>query len=400
MKLPSAWKVKPLSELTQSDRPISYGIVQTGEPLDEGVPCVRVVDLVSRSLDPKRMIKTTQKISQSYKRTILKENDLMFALRGEIGCVAKVNKSLIGANLTRGVALIAPNSSIEPDYLLWQVKSPAVRREMMTEVNGSALQEIPIKSLRKVSIPIAPLEEQKKIAEILSTWDRAIELTDEEIRLEERRLLWILAHLNKLMTAGSEKPTRLTSVVDRLSNGMTYDTKAVLDDGLAITRIETISDGRIDYKKTGYIHESILPGQFAMKAGDILFSHINSLTHLGKVAFYDGRRPLIHGMNLLLIRANEKIRPKLLFYFLRTPNAKKYVASRAKKAINQASINTTELEQMEMHLPSPKLQEELESAIESIEVRAESLRRKSDLLKTQKQGLMQKLLTGKVRVKV
>ena len=100
--VPNGWVEKPLKDICK--KTISYGIVQTGENIGNGIPCVRVVDLSKNTLNPNEMIKTSDEIHQSYKKTILCEGELMIALRGEIGLVKKVTPELIGANITRGLA--------------------------------------------------------------------------------------------------------------------------------------------------------------------------------------------------------------------------------------------------------------------------------------------------------
>lgn len=163
-RIPSSWEVKSLSSLVSPSRLITYGIVQTGENITDGIPCVRVVDLMRSEISPKNMIRTSFKISQQYKRTILMENDIMFALRGSIGHVRLACSSLAGANLTRGIALISPSNLVNPQYLLWALRSPGVRQTVLDGVNGSALQEIPLGNLRNVQVPVPSKEEQLKIS--------------------------------------------------------------------------------------------------------------------------------------------------------------------------------------------------------------------------------------------
>src|SRR5262245_45811968 len=81
--------------------------------------------------------------------------------------------------------------------------------------------------------------------------------------------------------------------------------------GLPITRIETISDAEIDATRVGYANlEEGRHDDWLLKPGDILFSHINSVQHIGKCAIYRGTpKRLIHGMNLLCLRCD---RTKLL----------------------------------------------------------------------------------------
>ncbi|MDA7502722.1 restriction endonuclease subunit S [Akkermansiaceae bacterium] len=167
------WLRKPLKSL--SSKSISYGIVQTGSDVKDGVKCVRVVDLTKPRIDLSELITTTEKISQSYKKTILTEGEIMVALRGMIGLVATVPRELEGSNLTRGIARISPKiSEVHSAYLLWALRSPEARMEFLNQVNGSALKEIPIGGLNKVKVQLTTLPEQKKIADFLTSVDDRI----------------------------------------------------------------------------------------------------------------------------------------------------------------------------------------------------------------------------------
>ncbi|MBQ6963914.1 MAG: restriction endonuclease subunit S [Paludibacteraceae bacterium] len=134
---------------------------------------------------------------------------------------------------------------------------------------------------------------------------------------------------------------RLGDLVTRLTNGITYDVSVTT--GKPVSRIETISNGEINYLKVGYIEDTRGLETYKMQIGDILYSHINSLAHVGKVAFYDGKQELYHGMNLLLLRANNCIDSKFLYICLLTSQAKHAAQTMAKPAVNQASISTEDI---------------------------------------------------------
>jgi type I restriction enzyme, S subunit len=174
-RIPVGWEVIKLSSIVKSDRAITYGIVQTGMHIENGTPCVRVVDLMKHNMAISGMVRTTLKISNQYKRTILEQGDIMFALRGEIGRVRIVDNHLVDANLTRGIALISPSKHYNSKYLLWALRSNNVRKNILDAVNGSALQEIPLGNLRNIEVPIPKMEEQQKIASILNSIDTNIE---------------------------------------------------------------------------------------------------------------------------------------------------------------------------------------------------------------------------------
>ena len=109
---------------------------------------------------------------------------------------------------------------------------------------------------------------------------------------------------------------QLSEVLVLIRNGLT-NTQNKENEGYPVTRIETISVEKINPEKFGYIKniEKAKIDEFKLKEGDILFSHINSVEHIGKTAIYENTPELlIQGMNLLLLRTDkDKIEPK---YFL------------------------------------------------------------------------------------
>lgn len=156
-----------------------------------------------------------------------------------------------------------------------------------------------------------------------------------------------------------------------------------------VTRIETISEAVIDYSKVGYVEN--LTDKYRLQEGDLLLSNINSIKHIGKVAYYDGSRPLYHGMNLLLLRFVAVYNPKYFFYLL-TLN-KNWFEKMAAQAINQASINQSTIENCELFIPIDKREQSaiarILSTIDSAIELTEKLIAKQQRIK---RGLLQDLL--------
>ncbi|WP_060990243.1 restriction endonuclease subunit S [Photobacterium leiognathi] len=173
------WTAHKLQDICT--KTISYGIVQTGENLPNGIPCVRVVDLSKKVMLSSSMIKTSEDIHNSYKKTILCRNEIMIALRGEIGLVRKVTPELVGVNITRGIARLAPTDCVDCDFLLWVLRSNSVKNDLAKKSGGSALQEISLNSLRKVTVLVPTLLEQQKIASVLTAADKEIELLEAKL---------------------------------------------------------------------------------------------------------------------------------------------------------------------------------------------------------------------------
>jgi type I restriction enzyme, S subunit len=180
--IPEDWNVRSLQDSTEATRPISYGIVQTGPYIPNGVPCLRVIDINDGHINKTELIRTSKQISNSYRRTILKAGDLVMPLRGKVGDAGIIDEELEGANLTRGVALLAIRPRLSGAYCAHFISWSATRKRLEQSMNGSALQEIPIATLRSFQIGIPPTgAEQRAIAAVLSDMDAEI------AALEQRR---------------------------------------------------------------------------------------------------------------------------------------------------------------------------------------------------------------------
>ena len=142
---------------------------------------------------------------------------------------------------------------------------------------------------------------------------------------------------------------KLQDVIDLIRNGTTeYQSDNVSE--YPVTRIETISQGIIDYDRVRYLEKA--KPEFQLISGDILYSHINSIQHIGKTAQYFAEKPLYHGMNLMLLRVKNEIDARFIFYILNTEIARRHSKNEAKPAINQASLGQKEILRFSFDLPS------------------------------------------------
>ena len=144
------------------------------------------------------------------------------------------------------------------------------------------------------------------------------------------------------------------------------------DTGYPITRIETISNRFVDRNKMGYagIHEIGRYSDYILEDGDILMSHINSETHLGKVALYEEipGETIIHGMNLLCLRPNRSIlNCRYAFYSLMSDGFLRQIPRIMKKSVNQASFTVTALKELQIHVPPMEQQLQIVSVMDRIQ---------------------------------
>ena len=117
-----------------------------------------------------------------------------------------------------------------------------------------------------------------------------------------------------------------------------------------VSRIESISKGIFDTYSTKWTNDSVKENDF-LKNGDILFSHINSVKHLGKTAYIEVDEKIVHGVNLLRFRVNQKL--LLSKYAYELFNLKSFtneIKLQAQKAVNQASVNVEYLSNLKLPL--------------------------------------------------
>lgn len=184
---------------------------------------------------------------------------------------------------------------------------------------------------------------------------------------------------------------QLKDSLSSISNGLALE-QGNGTSGYRVTRIETISAGTIDLLKVGLIQTSEDISAYRLRVGDILLSNINSVAHVGKSVFVDRDYDLYHGMNLLRLEVNRNQHdPKFIFYGINTDWIRASFRERANKAVNQASINQTELGKTEVSLPSRPEQQKIAECLSSVDELLAAQARKLDALKIHKKGLMQQL---------
>lgn len=132
-----------------------------------------------------------------------------------------------------------------------------------------------------------------------------------------------------------------------------------------VSRIQTIADGTVNLEKTKFTDDEVKTECF-LRSGDILLSHINSFDHLGKTAIFCGDHDdVIHGINLIrLVPDTSQIDPRFAIRVFKTRRFIDMVKSFAQKAVNQASVKTSDLRALQIPLPPLKVQSEIVAEIE------------------------------------
>ncbi len=167
------WEKKPLNKLVTDDCTISYGIVQTGEEQKQGIPVFRPVDIVNnRKPKLEELKKTTEEISNKYKKTILQGNELLMTVRANIGDVCVINEEFKGCNVGRGIVPIRIKEEINTIFLKYQFESYRIQHELKALSKGITLIQLNMEDLRQFMLIVPPIELQNKFADFVKQVDK------------------------------------------------------------------------------------------------------------------------------------------------------------------------------------------------------------------------------------
>jgi len=170
------WEAINLAKLVDEKRKITYGIVQPGKFVDEGVYLVRGGDY-SNGWSPREAFKkVTAEIDRPYRRSKLKAGDLLITIVGaNTGNVATVPDWLEDANITQTTARIAVEKiNAIPQFIEKILGSRKGQREVYKYIKGAAQPGLNISDLDKFQLTVPSLPEQKKIAAFLGVVDAKI----------------------------------------------------------------------------------------------------------------------------------------------------------------------------------------------------------------------------------
>lgn len=163
-RVPEHWVTKPLKLLVKDGSTVSYGIVQPGEALDEGVPFIQTTNMSSGDFDLASLQKTTAEIAAAFPRSRLTGGEVILGIRASIGAAFVVPVELKGVNLSRGVARIDCSSQVLSKFLVCYLGSNSVDSYWQLAKQGSTFSEVSIATVKELSVPVPSLSEQAVIS--------------------------------------------------------------------------------------------------------------------------------------------------------------------------------------------------------------------------------------------
>ena len=307
-------------------------------------------------------------------------NEIYISVAGTIGNVGIVPKELDGANLTENADKFT-NIKINQLYFLYFLKSQFFQNNITNIKTMSAQPKLAIQRLEKISIPVPPLEEQEKIVSILSKQDEVIEKLEKLIDLKVRQKKGLMQQLlsGKLRLkgfSGEWKEDIMQSII------------------LIFKKTKhNSSDGKNNGKYPFFINNS---ESFLKFLDEFDYDAECIIANTGGNAFFDYYNGKFSASSDCFIFSS-KINTLFLYYFLKSIEKTVNIVGFAGSGIKH--LNKKWFYKLKILIP-PTIEEQ--SAIASIlskcDEEIELLKKKLGLYRGQKKWLMEKLLSGEIRV--
>ena len=398
--LPDGWKSGKLAD--QLDHIIDYRGTSVPKA-KSGIPLITARNVRKGFLD----LSTTEYIDPNAEKEWMSRGyphagDILFTTEAPLGNIAKFpehGKFCIGQ---RVVALRTKKHVLTSDFLLYQLLSDKGQDLIDERSSGSTAKGIKTKELKKISILIPPLPEQKKIAAILSTWDRAIEGTEKLLANSQQQKK---ALMQQLLTGKKRLPgftgewekVSLEKTGKIVSGGTPDTTVPAYWDGdvlwLTPTDVTSLRGKYVDDTKRKITQTGIKDSStILLPVGSLL---VCTRATIGYMAI--AKKPITTNQGFKNIVFNKLFLPEFVYYFLCT---QKHEIQRLASGSTFAEISKKDFGKI--HISAPLLPEQKAIATVLTTADEEITALESDLarLRQEKKALMQQLLTGKRRVTV
>ena len=307
--------------------------------------------------------------------------------------------------LAQGVYGFKSNNKVVPKYLVHVSNTHWYRRLMNSIMVGSTQVHITNTAFKLVCIPLPPIKEQKAIAEALSDADALIESL-EQLITKKRQIKQ--GAMQELLTAQKRLPgfggawilKSIGSFSEFVTKGATPTTYGFNweDDGILFLRSECVSEDGLDLNQSMFIskgaHRTIIRSE--VRADDILITitgNVGRVVHLKSDFGYANIN-----QHIARIRVKDPcVHSGFVYHWLSQASTRAYYISiTTGQAYPQISLK--QVRETNIPLPSKLEQEAIASILSDMDAEIEALEAKLAKARQIKQGMMQELLTGRIRL--
>ena len=365
--------------------------IQYGFPFDSakfsdsnGMPLIRIRDVVRGYSETY----TTEEYKSEY---IVHENDLLIGMDGEFN-IAKWGKT--PALLNQRVCRLAPNDSIDKDYLFYFM--PIALKRIEEKTPFVTVKHLSAKELNKIEIPILPLEEQRKIAETLSKVDELIAFRDRQLaKLDELvKARFVEMFGNPIENTMNWPKKLLRDITTKIGSGATPKggRESYPNAGVSLIRSMNVYDGQFLYKDLAHLtdEQATQLNGVTVEAEDVLVNITGASVARSCVVPKDVL-PARVNQHVAIVRCNRELLNPIF-------TNKMFINNEFKKALlsigesggaTRQAITKKQLEELSVVVPPLSIQNEFFTFSECVDQQKQTVQQSLDKLELMKKVLMQ-----------
>lgn len=397
------WQTVPLCDVADISRGTSWASEnERREPVDGALPVLGIKNVQTRLETGDLLWLYGLKPAAIASSTVRTGDILMVGSNGNparIGNAVQIDEPgrYLFASLLFG--LRPRRESVDPDFLYQALVAPGVQTAISDAVQGTTgLSNLKITTLRDLPVDLPPLDEQRRIAEVLRSVDEAIAANGDAV--EQLRVTRDAIRDEHFRASGMDSYARtLGSVCDitKLA-GFEYSKHIRYgeSDEIIAVRGLNMKDGELsldDVKTISRATSQALP-RSALRKGDLVMSYVGTI---GEVAMIDADDRYHLAPNVALLRCGEQALPEYILHFLYSRTGReeinKYVSTSSQQSLSMGKIRSFEID-----LPSVDDQQCIVETMDTINASLTKGVQTQTQLLAQKEHLINDLLSGHVRV--
>lgn len=384
--LPEDWEIESIGNLTSK-------IIGGGTPSrtvkeywNGKIPWMTVKDFTSFNPNFTQENITELGLKNSATR-IVSAGNLIIATRIALGKIVKYN---VDVTINQDLKTINLFPKINKDYFIYSYRN--IEEKIIEKGSGSTVLGLSMADLNSFQIPLPPLPEQKAIAEALSDADAWIESLEQLIA--KKRLIKQGA-MQELLTPQEDWEVKKLGEMGNIVIGLTYSPNDVRDFGTLVLRSSNVQNNKLAFENNVYV-DMDLPERVIVKENDLLVCVRNGSKNLiGKCALIDKKTEgQAFGAFMSVVRSEFG---KYLYHYFQTYHIQTQIDENLGATINQLTNAT--LKSFDINLPkSLTEQTRIATILSDMDAELEVLEAQLGKARKVKQGMMQELLTGRVRL--
>ena len=403
-----SWEKVKLGEISLCIQPGPFGSqLHNSDYADEGTPIVMPKDMVDGHIRHTGLIRVPEEHVTRLQRHQVYEGNLMVARKGDVRKCVYITQNENGWLTGSDCLKVALNESCcFPKYIYYQLRSPYIGKWLEQISIGATMPSINTGLLSSIEIHLPPLDTQRRIADILSSYDDLIENNRKQIKLLEeaaQRLYkeWFV----DLRFPGHEHAKIVDSVPEGWEKSAVAEVSSVLRRGISPRYNENGKSVVINQKcirqtvvtfDESRRQEKPYPEDLNLQDSDTVICSTGAGT-LGRVGQIFGGYPnTTFDSHVTLVRINEGLGKQYLFQSLKAWQT--YLMGMGKGSTNQLELSRETIRNLDIYVPSKKVLDQFEQVAQPMHDKISAISKSIMQLQTARDSLLPKLMSREVEV--